>query len=111
LEIASKLLANQGCSMTRATDGQAAVDAFANVPVGFFDAVLMDIRMPVMDGLTATKTIRSRIGAMPRPCHHRHDSQRLRGGHGAIPASGMTAHLAKPVEPRRLYETLARLIR
>ena len=58
------------------TDGQQAVELFNNNPEGTFDAILMDIMMPVMDGLTATKAIR----ALNRP-----DA-------GTIPIIAMTAN-------------------
>ena len=58
-EIAETLLSDEGANLTFAEDGLQAVRMFQEKPEGYFDAILMDIMMPVMDGLTATKTIRS----------------------------------------------------
>jgi CheY-like chemotaxis protein len=84
---------------------------FSEKPAGYFDAILMDVRMPVMDGLTATKAIRALdhpdaktipIIAMTANVFDE-DVERSH-------AAGMNAHLSKPIEPERLYENLARLI-
>ena len=58
-EIAETLLSDEGANLTVAEDGLQAVRMFQEKPEGYFDAILMDIMMPVMDGITATKTIRS----------------------------------------------------
>ena len=58
-EIAAVQLEEFGMNVERAVDGKNAVEIFRNHPEGTFDVILMDIMMPVMDGLTATKTIRS----------------------------------------------------
>ena len=95
-----------------AENGRIAVEKFASHEPGYYDAILMDMRMPEMDGLEATRVIR----AMDRP-----DAK-------AIPIialtanafdedvqrslqAGLNAHLSKPVEPDNLYETLESLIR
>ncbi len=99
-----------GCE--RAENGKIAVEMFASNPAGYYDAILMDIRMPEMDGLEAT----SRIRAMDRE-----DAK-------AIPIvaltanafdedvqrslqAGLNAHLTKPVQPDALFDTLEGLIR
>ncbi len=58
-EIIETLLTDQGAEVTVVFDGKQAVDLFQASPEGTFDAILMDIMMPVLDGLTATKTIRT----------------------------------------------------
>ena len=58
-EIAQTLLTDEGAEVTVVSDGKQAVDLFASKSAGTFDAILMDIMMPVMDGLTAAKTIRA----------------------------------------------------
>ena len=52
-------MSDEGANLTVAEDGLQAVRMFQEKPEGYFDAILMDIMMPVMDGITATKTIRS----------------------------------------------------
>ena len=84
---------------------------FSNSPIGYYDAVLMDVRMPEMDGLEATKTIRALdrpdvkiipIIAMTANAFDEDVQRSLQ--------VGMNAHLSKPVEPDRLYQTLEELI-
>ena len=79
--------------------------------MGYYDAVLMDVRMPVMDGLTATREIRALdrpdaknvpIIAMTANVFDEDVERSLQ--------AGMNAHLSKPIEPEKLYETMARLI-
>ncbi len=94
-----------------AVNGRIAVEKFAEHPAGYYDAILMDIRMPEMDGLEATRTIR----AMDRPDAKTipiigltanafdEDVQRSM-------QAGLNAHLSKPVQAETLYETLEGLI-
>ena len=107
MEIAAAMLKEKGASVTWAGDGQQAVDRFRENPAGTYDIILMDVMMPVMNGLMATKQIR----AMERP-----DA-------ASIPIFAMTAnaftedieksreagvneHLSKPLD----YGKLARMI-
>jgi CheY-like chemotaxis protein len=85
---------------------------FASKPEGYYDAILMDMRMPEMDGITATKTIRAMdrtdaatipIIALTANAFDEDVQQSLQ--------AGMNAHLSKPVEPDVLFETLEKLIR
>ena len=88
------------------------MEKFAGHEAGYYDAILMDMRMPVMDGLEATRTIR----AMDREDAKRipiialtanafdEDVQRSM-------QAGLNAHLSKPVEPEALFKTLEGLIR
>jgi signal transduction histidine kinase/CheY-like chemotaxis protein len=111
-EILTDLLDMEGVSAEHAENGRIAVDMFASHPEKYYDAVLMDVRMPVMDGLEAARTLR----ALDRPDARTipivaltanafdEDVQRSL-------QAGMNAHLSKPVEPDRLYETLRRLIK
>ena len=110
-EIMMTLLEMRQIRSERAENGQIAVELFSKQPAGYYDAILMDIRMPVMDGLEATRTIR----AMERP-----DAKSIpiiamtanafdEDVQNSLQA-GMNAHLSKPVEPERLYETLDRMI-
>ena len=94
-----------------AQNGEIAVHMFGEKPAGYFDAILMDVRMPVMDGLSATRAIRALdhpdaktipIIAMTANVFDEDVERSF--------AAGMNAHLSKPIEPERLYENLARLI-
>jgi CheY-like chemotaxis protein len=110
-EILMDLLEMEKMQAEHAENGQLAVDMFAGHPAGYYDAVLMDVRMPVMNGLEATRAIRAlnRPDAKTIPIialtayAFDEDVQRSL-------QAGMNAHLSKPVEPERLYETLRRLI-
>lgn len=106
-EVAGRLLKSVGAQVDTAQNGQLALTLFTQKPVGFFDAVLMDIRMPVMDGLTATRALRRLpqadaktvpILAMSANAFEE-DLEKSR-------AAGMDAHLAKPIEPQLLFQTL-----
>ena len=106
-EIAKTLLEDKGAVVTQVGDGQQAVERFQKCQAGTFDAILMDIMMPVMDGLTAAKTIRSLdrpdaasipIIAMTANAFHE-DAEKCF-------AAGMNAHLAKPLEIEQVVATI-----
>jgi CheY-like chemotaxis protein len=110
-EILMDLLELEEIRSEHAENGQIAVDMFSEHPAGYYDAILMDVRMPVMDGLSAARTIRALdrpdaksipIIAMTANAFDEDVKQSLQ--------AGMNAHLSKPVEPERLYETLGRMI-
>ncbi|MBR3203752.1 MAG: amino acid permease [Solobacterium sp.] len=110
-EILIDLLDLEDILCERAENGQIAVDRFMEKPAGYYDAILMDVRMPVMDGLTATRTIRALeredakqipIIAMTANVFDEDVERSLQ--------SGMNAHLSKPIDPDVLYQTLADFI-
>lgn len=95
--------------MTTAENGQAAVNIFNNSPQKDFDAVLMDVRMPVMDGLAATKSIRALprtdaatipIIAMTADAYDEDIWQTAE--------AGMNTHLTKPISQDELLQTLGK---
>ena len=110
-EIIMMILSMREMEVELAENGQIAVDLFAASEPDYYDAILMDMRMPVMDGLEATRTIR----AMDRPDAKSlpiialtanafdEDVQRSM-------QAGLNAHLSKPVEPEALFSTLETLI-
>lgn len=106
-QIATRLLEKEGVLVEYAENGQAAVDAFNQSEPMHFDSILMDIRMPVMDGLTATRAIRAlnRSDAKTIPIiamtanAFDEDVQKSKD-------AGMNAHLAKPIDPKLMYQTL-----
>ena len=111
-EIMMMLLAMREIDVDLAQNGEIAVRLFEEHEAGYYDAILMDMRMPVMDGLEATRIIRSkeRFDAKSIPIialtanAFDEDVQRSM-------QAGLDAHLTKPVEPDLLFETLENLIR
>jgi CheY-like chemotaxis protein len=110
-EIMKQIILLHEAEIDHAENGRIVVEMFENSQEGYYDAILMDVRMPEMDGLEATAAIR----ALDRP-----DAK-------AIPIIaltanafdedvqrslqvGMDAHMSKPVDPERLYQTLEELI-
>ncbi len=109
--VAQMMLENAGALTERAENGREAVEKFRESDIGYYDAVLMDVMMPVMGGYEATAEIR----ALPRP-----DA-------GTVPivamtanafaedvekswAAGMSAHISKPVEPADMQSVLQRVL-
>ncbi|HKM21088.1 MAG TPA: ATP-binding protein [Lachnospiraceae bacterium] len=107
MEIAEKMLETQGIEVCRAENGQIALDLFMQSEVGYYNAILMDKRMPVMNGEEATKAIRAldREDALTTPIIAMtadvYDTDRE-----LSIQSGMSAHLSKPVDPKALFQTL-----
>ena len=108
-EIARSLLEMKGCEVETAANGAEAVESFAAAPAGRFDAILMDVRMPVMDGLDAARAIRAMRKADARtvPIFAMTANAFQEDVNMSLEA-GMNAHMTKPIEPITLYETLQR---
>ena len=110
-DLLADLLELEDISSERAENGRVAVDTFAQSPPGRFDAILMDLRMPVMDGLEAARAIRalprSDAGTVPiiALTANAFDEDMRRSLE-----AGMNAHLPKPVDTDRLFETLRELM-
>lgn len=106
-EVAVMLLESKGFQVETAENGLRAMEMFSKSQIGYYDAILMDIRMPIMDGLTAASNIRhlSNSDAATIPIiamtanAFDDDIEKSR-------VAGMDAHLAKPIDPTRLYQTL-----
>ncbi|MDD3362830.1 MAG: response regulator [Hespellia sp.] len=107
IEVAKRLLESKNAEVTVAKNGLHAIEQMSENPDEYFDAVLMDIRMPVMDGLTATKAIRqlrkgyaSRVPIIAMSANaFEEDIEKSR-------EAGMNEHLSKPIEPAVLFEAL-----
>ena len=112
MEIAEFVLQNEGADVTKAWDGQEAVELFRNSEPGEFDVILMDIMMPVMNGYEATKRIRSlgREDAKAIPIiamtANAFTEDRIRAKE-----AGMDEHVAKPVDVELLIKVIHKLVK
>lgn len=110
-EIATILLEKNGAQVTRASNGREAVDLFGDAPEGAYSLILMDIQMPVMDGLEASHAIRK----MERP-----DAKRIpiiglsanafQEDIDQALQSGMNGYLPKPVDVKKLCDKIAQYL-
>lgn len=109
MEVAKFMLEDEGMEVITAENGQIAVNIFNNSKENTFDAVLMDVRMPVMDGLTATKLIRAlpRADAATVPIVAMTADAYDEDVRKTIDA-GMNEHLAKPVSQEKLLSILGK---
>jgi len=107
--VAELIMASIGAEVICAENGQEAVDAFDRSP---FDVVLMDLQMPVMDGLTATRTIREREAerGLPRTPVVVVSANIMPEQKAASAAAGADEHLGKPVRPEELIATVVKVI-
>ncbi len=110
-EITRRLLEKAGCAVTWAENGAVGVSKYADSELGYYDVILMDIRMPVLDGIAAARSIRNlnRKDAKKVPIvamtANAYDSD--------IKVSldaGMNMHIAKPIKPEKLYAVIAEVI-
>ena len=108
-EILEMLLETKGASCTICSNGQEIVDAFASVKPGDYDMILMDVQMPVMDGLEATRRIRSGENPLGRiiPILAMTANAFLEDMQKSKEA-GMDEHLSKPVDIAALEQTVKR---
>lgn len=106
-EVAVMLLKNRNFAVDTAENGLRAMELFGKSEEGYYDAILMDIRMPIMDGLTAAANIRhlSNKDAKSVPIIAM-TANAFDDDIEKSKAAGMNAHLAKPIEPNRLYQIL-----
>ncbi|MGE5546027.1 MAG: ATP-binding protein [Solirubrobacterales bacterium] len=110
-KVARATLERHGHSVVIATDGFEAVDAIVKAPPGRFDVVLMDVQMPHLDGLEATRRIRQ----LPPPRHTvpivAMTANALKGDAERCHAAGMDGYVSKPVMPGPLFSEIARTLR
>lgn len=107
MEIVSFMLKDLGCAVEGAVNGAEAVERFKDSSIGYYDVILMDVMMPEMNGLDATRTIRALDRSDAQSVFivaasanaFTEDIQRSL-------ASGMNAHLSKPIERAKLVDTL-----
>lgn len=111
-EIAQILLTDEGATVTVVTDGKQAVEIVQNNPPDTFDAVLMDVMMPVMNGIDAAKTIRSlnRPDAKTLPIIAMTANAFYEDAQKCL-AAGMNAHLAKPLQIKKVKQTIAEWVK
>ena len=110
-EIAEMMLEDEGAVVTIVRDGKQAIEAFKKNPPGTFDAILMDMMMPVVDGISATKTIRAMqperedAGQIPiiamTANAFEEDAQKCMN-------AGMNAHLAKPFQMKKVIAVICK---
>ena len=107
MEIAEFIVTNEGAVVTKAKNGKEAVDYFEKSSVGTYDAILMDVMMPIMDGITAAKHIRKLkredagwipIYAMTAQASEENVRECL--------DSGMNGHISKPIDAQKLGKML-----
>ncbi len=110
--VARRIIEKQKMEAVHAENGKKALEFFAESEEGYFDAILMDVRMPVMDGLTATQEIRKleRRDAASIPIIAMTANAFDEDKQHTFEA-GMNVHLAKPIEPKTLYDTLIQLFK
>jgi CheY-like chemotaxis protein len=106
-QVAKEILEGAGLIVTLSADGQEGVNA---VKEGKYDVVLMDIQMPVMDGLTATREIRkdNRFKELPIIAMTAHA---MAGDEDKSLQAGMNGHVTKPIDPDQLFATLQKWIK
>lgn len=111
MEIAVELLNMTGAEIDGAVDGQEAVEKFETSPDGYYDAIFMDVQMPVMDGYNATKKIRasSHSDARTIPIIAMTANTFIEDVDAAY-AAGMNGHIPKPIDVKKLYQTIAKFL-
>jgi CheY-like chemotaxis protein/anti-sigma regulatory factor (Ser/Thr protein kinase) len=109
--IVTNLLKKKGCTVDSAENGEIGLNKFKKSPSGYYSLILMDIRMPVMDGMETTRAIR----ALPREdartipivalSANAFEEDKMESA-----KAGMNAHLAKPIDVEALFRTMEQLL-
>lgn len=111
--VAMKLLEKVGCIIDTAENGMEAVKKFSTSENGYYDVILMDVRMPILNGIEATKKIRMldrKDAAIVQIIAMTADA--FTNDQDMTQEAGMNAHITKPIEADIMYDTIAqRLIR
>ena len=107
-QIAVRVLEKKGMIVECAPDGQAGLEKFNNSDEGYYDVILMDVRMPVMDGLEATKFIRNleRMDSKKVPIIAMSANTHKKDIETALKA-GMSTHIGKPFDIKELYKVIS----
>ena len=105
-EIAMTILQDADAEVELAADGKIAVDKLKDVPVGYYDAILMDIQMPNMNGYEATKAIRKLTDERAKIPIIAMTANDFEEDRQAALAAGMDDYVAKPVEISELFRTI-----
>lgn len=105
-EIAMTILQDADAEVELAADGKIAVDKLKDVPVGYYDAILMDIQMPNMNGYEATKAIRKLTDERAKIPIIAMTANAFEEDRQAALAVGMDDYVAKPVEISELFRTI-----
>lgn len=105
--IASEILVQAGMIVDEAQNG---LEALEKIHISVYDVVLMDIQMPLMDGVAATRTLRAnpRYDNLPIIAMTAHA---MKANHEESLAAGMQEHVTKPIDQQVLYETLLRWVK
>ncbi|MCL1939089.1 MAG: ATP-binding protein [Desulfovibrionaceae bacterium] len=109
--IVVEVLSQSGLLIEEAADGTEAVEKFKNSPEGYYDVIFMDVQMPHMDGYEATTAIRAleRPDAKSVPIYAM-TANAFKDDVDHAMDSGMNGHLAKPLEPEKMFETLSKAL-
>ena len=108
-EIATEILTEAGFNVESAEDGELAVEAVAENGIEYFDFILMDIQMPVMNGYEATQAIRSLQDGDKVPIIALSANAFAEDKEASL-AAGMNDHVAKPIDVKSLFATLAKFL-
>ena len=110
LEVARRILELEGAQVTLACNGQEAYDTLQAAPQAFFDVVLMDVQMPVLNGYQATRRIRDELGLTTLPVLAL-TAGAMTSERQCAAEAGMDDLIAKPFDPRGLALTVRRYVR
>ena len=110
-EIAEALLSSIGFELEHAENGKICVDMFNNSELGYYDAILMDLRMPIMTGYEATEAIRKleRVDAGEIPIIAM-TADAFSDDKRKCMEAGMNAHIAKPIDIHDVAKVLSKFI-